>query len=45
MSRKSFVIAALCSVVLGAAIVYVLGKWFPYDTFGEGPWPENYRGD
>lgn len=40
VTRKSLVIAALCSIVIGAALVYAAGQFWPYDTKGEG-----YRGD
>lgn len=39
MTRKTLVLAALCSVVIGAAALYIAGRWLPFDTSGEGyPW-------
>ena len=44
MSRRSgCMIIIIGSVLLWGAILYVAGLSYPFDTEGEGPWPENYR--
>ena len=44
MIRKSgCLIAIVGGAILFVAIIYIVGKYLPYDTTGEGPWPENYR--
>ena len=40
---QTIIFVVLSSLTLWLIIVYVLTVWFPYDTTGEGPWPENYR--
>jgi len=43
--RKTLCVAVIASAVLWAAIVYVAGRYLPWDTTGEGPKPENYPGE
>lgn len=42
-ARRIGCAAGIIALVISCVAIYAAGKWWPYDTTGEGAKPENYR--